>query len=123
MRKCLLCEKSLRGRSDKKFCNDHCRNAFNNQNKIPLDPVVKNINQALSRNRNIIKEMIGENSLRKTARELLILSGFTFRHFTHTYRNKRGEEYFFCYDYGWLSVSNETILLVKEKTQFSNRSL
>jgi hypothetical protein len=27
---CLFCEKPVKGRSDKKFCDDYCRAAYNN---------------------------------------------------------------------------------------------
>jgi hypothetical protein len=50
IRKCLYCDKPLNGRSDKKFFNDYCRNAFNNQLKSANDPVVRNINNALIKN-------------------------------------------------------------------------
>lgn len=30
---CLNCDKTLKGRTDKKFCDDYCRNSYNNQLK------------------------------------------------------------------------------------------
>jgi hypothetical protein len=30
VRKCLNCDHVLKGRPDKKFCGDYCRNAYNN---------------------------------------------------------------------------------------------
>ena len=30
---CLACGKPLKGRIDKKFCDDYCRNNYNNQQK------------------------------------------------------------------------------------------
>ena len=30
---CTLCSKTLKGRSDKKFCDDYCRSAYNNERK------------------------------------------------------------------------------------------
>lgn len=29
-KKCLECGEKIVGRADKKFCNDYCRNAYNN---------------------------------------------------------------------------------------------
>ena len=31
LKKCPVCDTGFTGRSDKKFCSDHCRNAFNNK--------------------------------------------------------------------------------------------
>jgi hypothetical protein len=42
--KCLACDKPLKGRTDKKFCDDYCRNNYNNQLKAAKNNVVRNIN-------------------------------------------------------------------------------
>jgi hypothetical protein len=34
IKKCLACNKTLRGRADKKFCDDYCRSNYNNLQKI-----------------------------------------------------------------------------------------
>jgi hypothetical protein len=60
IRKCLSCDKTLNGRADKKFCNDYCRNAYNNQLKSANSPVVRNINNVLIKNRRILQAMLGE---------------------------------------------------------------
>ena len=39
-RLCGVCTRPLRGRSDKKFCNDYCRNTFNNRKKIKSNSAV-----------------------------------------------------------------------------------
>ena len=43
--KCLQCDKPLlAGRSDKKFCNDYCRQAYNNKRKEAENREIRNIN-------------------------------------------------------------------------------
>ena len=55
-RTCLACERALKGRSDKKFCNDYCRNNYNNVQKAKnnYSPAIRNINNALLKNRKVL---------------------------------------------------------------------
>jgi len=53
---CLECGDKIKGRSDKKFCNDACRSAHHNKkNKVVSNPQ-KTINNLLSKNRRILKD-------------------------------------------------------------------
>ena len=54
---CIACNKIIRGRSDKKFCNDYCRNAYNNQIKSPTNNLIRNTNNRLSKNRRILERI------------------------------------------------------------------
>ncbi len=115
---CLCCQKPLKGRSDKKFCNDYCRNQYNNQLKAPSNNLVRNINFALGKNRRIMENLIpaGEDMFR-VSRDKMLQSGFRFLYNTHTYTNKKGSVYHFCYEFGYLPLDNEWILLVKAKEE------
>lgn len=42
-RSCLDCGKALVGRADKKFCDDSCRNNYNNRIKNDYSIVVKKL--------------------------------------------------------------------------------
>ncbi|MCU0405092.1 MAG: hypothetical protein MUE99_11150, partial [Chitinophagaceae bacterium] len=88
---CLHCEKPIRGRIDKKFCDDYCRNAYNNSLKAPSYNMVRNINNQLAKNRRILEEVIpsGEE-MGKTTKEKLLSKGFSFKYLTHSYTNKKG---------------------------------
>ncbi|MFL5742670.1 MAG: hypothetical protein ACJ75B_20775 [Flavisolibacter sp.] len=117
-KKCLSCGKSIRGRSDKKFCDDYCRNNFNNQLRAEDNNYVRNINNALRRNRRILQEILPSgDEMIKTSREKLNQSGFRFKYFTHTYVNKKGSTYYFCYEYGYLPLENELYLIVHRKEE------
>ena len=113
---CLACNKPLHGRTDKKFCNDYCRNNYNNQLKNISSNYVRRINQVLLKNRRILAGYFssGEEIL-KTTKEKLLEQSFQFKYFTHTYTNKKGNTYFFCYEYGYLHLDNNWYLLVKHK--------
>lgn len=114
-RKCLYCEKALNGRADKKFCNDYCRNAYNNQLKSASSPAVRNINNALLKNRRILEAMLGQEKMVKQPREKFLDQGFNFKYFTHNYTNQKGNVYFFCYEYGYLPLEHDWVLIVKRK--------
>ena len=112
-KKCLFCEKILNGRADKKFCNDYCRNAYNNQLKSANSPIVRNINNSLIKNRRILETILGEEKMVKQPKEKLLHQGFSFKYFTHNYTNQKGNVYFFCYEYGYLPLEHDWFLIVK----------
>lgn len=115
---CIVCSKQVRGRTDKKFCDDYCRNNYNNHLKAESNNLVRNINHALGKNRRILESLFnkGERIAKTTVGELLH-NGFHFKYFTHQYTNKKGNSYFFCYDYGYLPLDNDWYLIVKRKEQ------
>lgn len=114
---CLICGRVLKGRSDKKFCNDFCRNNFNNSQKTKLaTDEIRLINNALARNRKILESALpnGDN-MAKTKKERLLSLGFQFKYLTHTYTTRTGKVYFYCYEYGYLPIGNDWFLIVKKK--------
>ena len=113
---CLQCRKTLRGRSDKKFCDDYCRNNYNNLLKSNTNNYMRNINNALSRNRRILEALLSpDHETTKTQKEKLIHEGFSFKYITHTYTTKKGSTYFYCYDFGYLPLDSNWYLIVKRK--------
>ena len=117
-KQCLACNKVLQGRTDKKFCNDYCRNIYNNQLKTVTSSIVRNINNTLIKNRRILEGLLDkETEMIKTTKERLIQKGFQFKYITHSYINKKGNTYFFCYEYGYLPLENDWYLIVKRKDE------
>jgi len=112
---CLHCGNKISGRTDKKFCNDYCRNAYNNQLKSATNPLVRNINNALIKNRRILEAMLAEEKMVKQPKEKFLNRGFNFKYFTHNYTNQKGNVYFFCYEYGYLPLDHDWLLIVKRK--------
>ena len=51
----------------------------------------------------------------KANKEKLQRLGFQFKYFTHTYTNKKGTIYYYCYEYGYLPLENDWYLIVKAK--------
>ena len=117
-RLCLTCGKLLKGRTDKKFCDDYCRNNYNNQLKSSTTNQFRNINNALGKNRRRLECLFNnEEEMAKTTKNKLLEKGFQFKYFTHTYTNKKGSVYFFCYNIGYLPLDYDWYLLVKRKEE------
>ena len=113
---CLECNKTLKGRADKKFCDDLCRNSYNNKLSSDTSAYVRNINNILRRNRKILEEMLpAAEEMTKVTKSRLLEKGFQFKYLTHTYANKKGSIYHFCYEYGYLLLESDWILIVKRK--------
>jgi len=117
-RACLACGKPLKGRSDKKFCDDYCRNNYNNQLKVADSGIVRLINNTLAKNRRILQTLLPiDRETAKATREQLLLKGFTFKYITHIYTTKTGKTYYYCYDYGFLPLDNDWFLIVRKKEE------
>lgn len=115
-KRCQYCSKPIVGRSDKRFCNDYCRNNYNNQLNSDENNFVRNINNILRKNRRILKSfLIHEEETYKVNRDKLILEGFNFNHFTHLYHTQKQQVYYFIYEYGYLPLSEDKILIVKRQ--------
>ncbi|HMP86534.1 MAG TPA: hypothetical protein PKE63_04610, partial [Lacibacter sp.] len=100
---CRQCSKPLRGRCDKKFCDDYCRNSYNNLLRTDTGTTnrIRNINNSLARNRRILRELLpADGGMTKVHHDKLVLLGFHFKYHTHRYTNKKGQDYLFCYEYG-----------------------
>jgi len=117
VKNCLACNKKLQGRADKKFCNDYCRNNYNNSLKSVNSNVVRNINNVLQKNRRILEGVLGAEGMMKVMKEKLAEQGFNFKYITHTYTNKKGNVYFFIYEYGYLPLEGDWVLVVKRKEE------
>lgn len=110
---CLDCNETLHGRADKKFCNDQCRNNYNNQRNIDT-PLIKSINGILRKNRRILEEL-NPTGKTKILRKKLINKGFNFDYVTNVYHTQTNKMYSFCYEQGYLPLNDEDILLVKRE--------
>lgn len=111
---CLECGKPVQGRSDKKFCSDYCRNQYNYRNKKDSTNLMRNINNALRKNRHILMEA-NPSGKTKVPRDKLLRKGFSFDYHTQTHTTKKGDTYFLCYDQAYLPLDEEWLLLVEWK--------
>ena len=112
IKECLECKIEIEGMIDKKFCSYYCRNLFNNKQNRDANKYVRNINNRLRKNRKILEHFCpaGKGVAHK---DELLVEGFNFDYFTNIYTTKTGAKYFFCYDYGYLSLEDERFAIVK----------
>ncbi len=108
---CLECGDPVKGRADKKFCCDPCRNMFNNRLNCDMTNYIRNVNHTLRKNRRILMDL-NTTGKTKASREKLIRKGFDFGFFTNTYKAKDGAIYYYCYEQGYLPIEKEYYLLV-----------
>lgn len=113
-RKCPECGEPIKGRVDKKFCSDLCRNSFNNRCNSEMNNFMRNVNNILRKNRRILEELNPDGKI-KVGKDKLIAKGFNFNYFTNTYTTKNGNQYFFYYEFGYLPLEDSSFALVKRQ--------
>lgn len=107
------CNNLLRGRIDKKFCNDHCRSNFNNSIRAESNGMIRRINLILKRNRDILERfnLHGRTTVDSVKLEA---AGFDPNYHTHTTYTKHGMLYIFCYEQGYQKLRSGEFLLIRE---------
>lgn len=114
-KKCLECGEKIVGRTDKKFCSDACRNAYNNKVNKDSKNLIRNINNRLRKNYRILEEL-NPDQKSKTSRAKLAEKGFDFNYITSIYTTKAGAVYYFVYDHGYLPIEGDYYALVKRES-------
>lgn len=109
---CIFCGRELSGRSDKKFCDDNCRNNHSyKQNKYNND-VINKINKSLLYNRNILKS-ITKSRRKIVKKQILVNNKFNFDMMTGVRRTQKQQEYKLVYDYAYRYINDEDVLIIK----------
>jgi hypothetical protein len=102
IKQCLVCNKELKGRSDKKFCDLHCKSSYHYKKSLEEETRFYNkVDNQLRLNRKILKHYnkAGKSVIRT---EVLKKEGFNPKFFTHYWKNNKGDVYLFVYEYGFL---------------------
>lgn len=115
---CYRCSRVIKGRSDKKFCDDYCRAAYNNELKSTSNNYIRNVNNALGKNRRILESLLpaGEKTA-KVSGEKLLQKGYQYKYHTHLYITRNRQTYFYCYEYGYLALEKNGYLIVKKEEE------
>jgi hypothetical protein len=112
-RYCQCCAQVLHGRMDKKFCDEGCRNNFNNQQNSVENKEIRIINRILKRNRAILLALFAlEKKPTNIEKERLLLEGFNFRYMTQQGVGSDGQSYQICYDVGLISELDRNYRIV-----------
>lgn len=104
-RLCKNCRQPInlaKGRRDRQFCDEQCKNGYHNKLAFEDEQESKRINKILKKNRDILKKMTTRKDHETISKELLLKSGFDFNYHTHhTNTIHMNYQYTFCYDYGY----------------------
>ncbi len=112
---CLECGIEIKGRADKKFCSDHCRNSYNNRLNKDSKNLVRVINNRLRKNYRILDSFALKEGKTRTTKTKLLDKGFDFEFITNLYTTKKGTTYYFVYDLGYLPLENDYYMIVKRE--------
>ena len=111
-RVCKDCGAVLRGRLDKKFCSDQCRNNHNNMKYSNANSRIRKINGILRKNRSILENLFPG---KKVHREQLLKMGYDFNYHTDFSTVTTGVMEMYCYDYGIMEHDNGYVSLLTRK--------
>lgn len=109
MKKCLHCKKVLDGRSDKLYCDVHCKSAHQYlKTKKGEAGFYSKVDKQLKKNRSILKNY---NKAGKAVVRASIMhgEGFDPNFFTHYWKNSKGDVYLFVYEFGFLKTHENNI--------------
>lgn len=114
-RTCLECDAKISGRADKRFCSDYCRNVYNNRLNRDDRSLMRNVHNRLRKNYRILEEL-NPNGKTTIQRNTMLNKDFDFTYITEVYTTKKGTQYFFVYDQGYLILDDpDKIVLVKRE--------
>lgn len=114
-RKCKICAKPLRGRTDMIFCSTYCKNHYHKHLRYATKQAAIEINGYLKRNYSILLELLGKNKSQiKVYRNLLEKKKFRFMYHTHYHINSNGKMFHYIYDLAWMEFSDDEILIVRK---------
>lgn len=112
-KQCLFCNKKISGRTDKKFCNDYCRNVYNNQVNGFSNNTIRNINNIMGKNRRILNAYVKDGEMARIKKDEIVSEGFRFKYFTNIQETKTGATLFCCYDVGYICLDEENVLITR----------
>lgn len=120
---CHYCNRVLHGgRTDRKFCNDTCRNAFNRERRkaderLFGDDIQERIFKIIRKNHALLVKFnpLQEND-HVANREALYQAGFNFEYFTSADTGSDGKLRRYCFEQNWVELDYGLLLLgVNEK--------
>ena len=113
---CIECGDKLRGRIDKKFCSDACRTSYHNKRGGEVRGSIRQIDSKLKQNWRILKSCYESQNASNLQIELrkMIQHGFLTDFHTHREVMPNGQEFQFCYDFGYAKKDDYTIYVIKQ---------
>lgn len=114
-RTCLRCGKIVRGRSDKKYCGDGCRNQYHNERTAMTNNCIRRITGILKRNRLILQSLADASDAHATVdRDTLRDRGFSFEYVTRI-RLLEGITIRYCFDYCYRDHTEDCVVVSRDE--------
>jgi hypothetical protein len=112
--RCKQCNKVISGRADKEYCDDKCKNEYNNILKYEENKEIGPVNNILKQNRRILLRLLDGRQSKSVSERQMFELGFVFLYFTHVYFTEAGnKEYKYCYNYGYCAIREGWYNVVK----------
>ena len=100
---CVHCQQPIKaGRSDKKFCDSTCKDAYHNDQKGVEHAEIKRIDLLLKQNRRVLRKLYEESKKpdKLVSKGTLLKEGFSFGFMTHIVETRgQTDDITFCYYY------------------------
>lgn len=114
-KQCLHCTKKIAGRTDKKFCNNHCRSSYHNHFYGDKSNYMRRVNGLLLRNRKILSDLFAMHRAgANVPLSELYLKGFSPSHFTHQQKKAKNQLYTYCYEFGYQITGKDCIKIIQQ---------
>jgi hypothetical protein len=114
-KRCLTCQKTIIGRSDKKYCSVDCKNALHAKKRQEKPDIFRETNGWLHRNHAILATIMGNSKKEMLDKNILTRANFKFEFMTGVYFNKEQKMYRLIYDYAWMDFSDQKVLIVRKQ--------
>ncbi|MDH4471156.1 MAG: hypothetical protein QE487_01030 [Fluviicola sp.] len=118
-RQCVICNKQLIGRSDKRFCDITCKNYYHSEVRKSTKTITSETVKILNKNVVILYGIMGEEKdqclIDKLALERL---GFRFNYVTDA-ESKYGVFHYSIFDFTYRIIKKKRVLITVDKTRKS----
>jgi hypothetical protein len=116
-RKCCVCDKKLFGRSDKVFCDIHCKNNYHAQLRKNTKTATATTTKILNKNYVILCLLLGENCRRFKIKKLqLEKDGFNFQTISGFEKTNLGQK-MKIYEFSWYYSTDDNIVVMRDNEQ------
>lgn len=112
---CLTCDSIIRGRTDKKFCDDYCRSAYNNKHATTKLSNVRAITNKIIKNRRILEKWATKKRNPVSLYDLLS-DGLSLSYATEYIHQPVGNPHIYCFEFGYQLLPGNQCRILKPKT-------
>lgn len=112
---CLECGCEIYGRSDKKFCSEHCKNSFNNRKRTEVDKEYRKTIKALENNRRILEGLL-LSGVKSIDIDRIVELGFDIKHMTGHRKTETGHNEYDCFDIRYCQTGRKIFRIRKTTT-------